>query len=101
MPEVPLSDAIASLRVELQQALEEGAGKPLQFLVSALDVELEVVVTAKASGKASAGLWTVITAEAGAEHSRSRTHRIKLSLTPQTADGERLKIADSLDDRPR
>lgn len=57
MTDVPLSEAIASLRAELQQAMDEGAGKPLRFLVSALDVELEVAVTSKVSGKASGGLW--------------------------------------------
>lgn len=101
MTDVPLSEAIASLRAELQLAMDEGAGKPLRFLVSALDVELEVAVTSKASGKASGGLWKVLTAETGAEHARSRTHRIKLSLTPQTEHGEGVKIADELEERPR
>lgn len=101
MPDISLAEAIASLRSELQGALEEGAGKPLRFLVSSLDVELEVTVASKASGKGSVGLWKVVTGETGAEHSRSRTHRIKLSLTPEGDDGDPLKIGDEVEERPR
>lgn len=101
MTDISLSEAIASLRAELQQAMDEGVGQPLRFLVSSIDVELEVALTTKMSGKASAGLWKVLTAEAGAEHGRSRTHRIKLSLSPQTEDGEDVEITDELEERPR
>lgn len=101
MADVSLSEAIASLRTELQQAMDEGAGSPLRFLVSSIDVELEVAVTTKASGKASASLWKVLTAETGAERDQSHIHRINLSLSPQTEDGSGVQIADELEERPR
>jgi len=91
-----LADAITNLRHELQRAVAGGVGEQLQFELDSVVVELEIAFSTAGRAEAKAGLWTVVSAGASAEHSRQSTHRLTLTLSPQLADapGQKVKIGD-------
>lgn len=78
---VGLSDAIATVRRELEHAIEEGETSPLAFRAG--PVEMEFLVSFSKTGSVGAGVraW-VVSAGAKGELSSSVVHRLKLSLTP-------------------
>ncbi|MEU9190659.1 trypco2 family protein [Streptomyces sp. NPDC048484] len=97
MTEIPLAQAIAELRSELQQAMLAGAGEPLRFELETVDLELQVTMAAGGSTEAKVGLWSVLTAGASADYSRGSVHKLTLKLAPQHADasnGGKLLIGD-------
>jgi hypothetical protein len=78
---VPLSDMIETLRGELQQSMERGAGHKVAFTIDKAELELKVAVSQK--GKAGAGIaFWVVKAEAGVEGQRDFAHTFKLTLKP-------------------
>lgn len=103
MTEIPLARAIAELRSELQKAILTGAGEPLRFELDTVDLELQVALSTKGSADAKAGLWSVLTAGASAEHSHGSVHKLTLKLSPRhadPADGPTVLIGDDLDALP-
>lgn len=82
---IELSQLIAGVRAELQKAREEGQGKPLQFKVR--DIELELAVTTQQADKVKGGI-KIYVLSGGAEESSARVHvhKIKLKLDPQLAE---------------
>ncbi|MFD9903764.1 trypco2 family protein [Streptomyces sp. NPDC059063] len=103
MAEVPLAEAIARLRRELQDAIAAGQGEQLKFELDAVVLELEVALSTGAGAGAKAGFWSVLTAEATADHRRGSTHRLTLTLTPRLADapdGRRVQVGDAMTTRP-
>jgi len=97
MAAVPLSDAIADLRTELQQAIAAGQGEELRFELGPVVLELEVTLTTSAGGDVRVGLWSVLTAGASADHSRGSVHRLTLTLTPRldSAPQKEVLVADA------
>ena len=91
MSGIALSDAIADLRRELTRALEQGADDTVRFAVGPVELELQVELTASASGKAETKWW-VVSAAGELSGERATTHRLKLTLQPQI-DGASLQIA--------
>lgn len=90
---IPLGEMIEVLRQELQDAQVSGAGKPIAFEVSQVELELKVTITRKAQAGAKIAFWVV---NAGGEVDRGREdlHTFRLTLSPLTAaTGERLKVA--------
>src|SRR5262249_29895314 len=78
---VPLSDMIETLRTELQQSMQRGAGQKVAFAIDKADLELKVAVSQK--GKAGAGIaFWVVKAEAGVEGQRDFAHTFRLTLKP-------------------
>jgi hypothetical protein len=100
--DVPLADAITNLRHELQRAIARGADEQLQFELDSVVVELNVAFSTVGRADAKAGLWTVVSAGASAEHSRQSTHRLTLTLAPRLADapGQKVKIGDQVAEPP-
>jgi hypothetical protein len=95
--EIPLAQAIAALRSELQQAMLAGAGEPLRFELDTVDLELQVAMASRGSAEAKVGLWSVLTAGTSADHSRESVHKLTLRLSPRHADasdGGKLLIGD-------
>jgi hypothetical protein len=91
---IPLANAIGDLRAELLKALEEGAGKDLQFRLKPIELELKLAVTAGADGDAGVKFWVV---ELGAKgkYENATTHTLKLTLEPVGRDGGPVKISSS------
>lgn len=87
--EIPLSEAIQSLRTELIAAMESGKDEPLQFSIAEVEVELRVGISRNAVAKGSLG-FTVLGMGIGGEGSRGfeRVHTVKLKLQPRLAHGD-------------
>jgi hypothetical protein len=93
MTGLTLSEAIASLRSELQQAMEDGFAlqqvtdddgpELIRFVLGPVQLELEVAATGSAGADGKIGLWRVVAIGAQGERSSSSTHRLNLTLTPQ------------------
>lgn len=96
-----LDEAIATLRADLQAAINEGNSKDVQFGVG--DIELTLQLVAKKQGGGNFG-WSVLGINAGG--SSERTHVVKLVLKPRyrTADGtysEDFAIASRVAEEPQ
>lgn len=103
MAEVPLAEAIANLRSELQSAMADGQEEQLKFELDSVVLELDVAISTGAGTGVKAGFWSVVTAEASADHRRGATHRLTLTLTPHlsgTTDGQRVRVGDEMSVRP-
>ncbi|WAU78373.1 hypothetical protein O1Q96_00560 (plasmid) [Streptomyces sp. Qhu-G9] len=89
--EIELADAVAAMRDELLAAAARGAGQDLAFQVG--PVELEFAVELRADAKVKAGFKALVaTADVEAGVARTRTHRVKIALTPQQPGGGDLLI---------
>ncbi|WP_329501461.1 trypco2 family protein [Kitasatospora herbaricolor] len=93
---IELADAVAAVRDELLEAAARGVGQDVVFKVG--PVELEFAVELKADTKVKAGFkaW-VVDASVAAGASRASTHRVKVTLQPQKADGGDLLVHGSAD----
>ena len=91
---VGLSEAIATVRAELERAIEEGEGSALAFRAGPIEMEFQVSFSKTGSAGAGVRAW-VVSAETKGELSNSATHRLKLSLTPvRRPDGTDQIIGD-------
>jgi hypothetical protein len=88
---VPLSTAIAQIRRQLEEAMQDGDESPLAFRPGAVELEFEVAFSASGSGEFGVKAW-VISAGAKGEVSRAVTNRMKISLTPVNRDGSNALI---------
>lgn len=85
MAEIPLAKAIESLREELGQAMVTGAGKPLQFALKEVHLELTVAITKSGEGSAQVGIWNILTLGSKGDYNHATTHTLTLTLTPHLA----------------
>ncbi len=94
MSELGLSEAIGQLRCEISASIEAARNEPLQFQLGPVELELQVQLSAKAGVKGEAK-WVVVSfgADAGAE--RTRTHKVKLTLTP-AFEGRDVAVSDEI-----
>ena len=102
---IRLAETVRSLRAELYEAMDEGAGEQLRFRAGAVELEFEVAVTEGKEGEAGARFW-VITAGGKASSANTATHRVKLTLTPQVQRGDAddpldALIGDRVEGRPK
>jgi hypothetical protein len=89
-----LSEAIATVRQELEQAIAEGEGSALGFRAGPVELEFQITFTKAGSAEAGVRAW-VVTAGAKGEISHSTVHTLKLSMTPvQRSDGSDQIIGD-------
>jgi Trypsin-co-occurring domain 2 len=86
MSEMGLAKAIAQLRAEVAQAIDQGRREALKFELSPIEVELQVQLTQEADAKAEVK-WVVVSIGAGVKSESVQTHKIKFTLTPQGTDG--------------
>lgn len=72
-----LAGAIEGLRNDLQEAVERGLDQRLRFMLSPIELTLNVVATAEGHGRIG---WKVL--EVGGSVERETTQELKLTLTP-------------------
>jgi hypothetical protein len=70
MTSVGVADAIASLREELQRAMETGANDQLRFRLSPIELTLQVIVTKQGNGKVG---WHILDVGGSAEREATQT----------------------------
>jgi len=94
-----LAEAVRDLRSEIAAAIQTGKDEQLKFALGPVELELQVALTLKGGAKAKAK-WLVVSigAESGIE--RERTHKVKLTLTPQWDGEPRVLIRDERDAKP-
>jgi Trypsin-co-occurring domain 2 len=82
---IPLSEAIETLRSELQRAWEDGAGQRIQFGVSEMSLTISLVAAKQrdASGKVR---WWVIEGGVTSGNSSQATQTLTLTLNPLVVD---------------
>lgn len=80
---VSLSEAIAVLRAELQDAMEAGDGSRLRFGIDSIELELELAVNATKSADGKLSLWKVLSAGGSLAATSSAKHRMTLVLKPR------------------
>jgi hypothetical protein len=83
---VPLADLIQALREELQTAINQAEGQPLQFALGPVELELNVEVTHEVGGEGGIKFW-VFTAGASASRTASTTQHFRLTLQPTLSSG--------------
>jgi hypothetical protein len=96
---IGLPEAIRSLRSELSEAMQEGAGEQVRFRLGPVELELAVEVTQEAGGSGGVRFW-VVSLEAQGKASRTSTNRLKLTLAPITSTGEELEVGGKVAIRP-
>jgi hypothetical protein len=94
-----LSEAIESLRAELEYAQREGQGKKLQFNIGAIELELEVLVEKEASGGAKLNWW-IFVGGADAKVKGSDRHKLKLTLLAIDSGGQPLRVSKTQEQLP-
>jgi hypothetical protein len=99
---LPLADAIGELRNELMAAVDNAAGEDLKFVVEAIEVEMQVVVTTTVKGESGGSLFGVLALKAAADHANAATHKVKLQLRPTAAGGRGdVYVSDQVPARPQ
>lgn len=84
--EIELTDAVATLRDELLEAAARGVGRDVAFKVGPVELEFAVELRQDVRAKAGFKAW-VVSGDIDAGVNRGRTHRVKVTLTPQQPDG--------------
>ena len=85
--QVTLTEAIAQLRAQLEDAQEEGRGKSLRFLDQSVEVELSIVFKTEFEGGAGVKAW-FLDISGKAKSADENVHKVKLVLEPVGPDGK-------------
>jgi hypothetical protein len=93
---ISLEAAIRDLRTQLQKAAAEGANAAIRFVPKAVEVELSMEISKEAEGKASGGLWSIVSLEGSAKASSGNTHTVRLTLEPVDSSGKPALISSSV-----
>jgi Trypsin-co-occurring domain 2 len=99
MTQIRLSDAIENLRQELKLAQRRGEGEHLQFKVSSIEVELEVVAESDAGGSGKIN-WMVFSGGIDIKEKDVHKHKLKLNLQPAIDGGADLNVSQQKSYRP-
>lgn len=92
---VELAAAVRAVRDELMNAAEAADGETVRFDVGEIQMEFAVELRHDAGAKGGFKAW-VVSADAEARTSRSRTHRVAFTLTPRNAEtGGRVEIGSA------
>lgn len=93
MEEMELVEAVQTIRDELLRAAASGSESDVAFEVG--PIQLEFSVELRRDARVRGGIKAfVVSADVDAGKSRSRTHKVSLTLTPRaTATGDPLLIA--------
>ena len=95
---IRLSDAIENLREELVLAKKQGKDKDLQFDISAIELELEVVIEKETGTGGKINYW-IFQAGVDAKASKANTHKLKLTLQAIETNGKPLRVSQEQDER--
>lgn len=92
-PPLPsLTEVVARIRDELEEASAAADGESIGFSVD--KVTLEFTVEVHRTGRAGGGLRIgVVTADAGRTVDRAATHRVLVELNPHGEDGARINVS--------
>jgi hypothetical protein len=91
---IPLAEMIETLRAELQKSQEQGAGQAIAFQIDKVELQLKVAISRKVKGEGGIAFW-VVKVGASTEGAQDMTHDFKLTLTPVSRTGGRVKVAES------
>ena len=95
-----LAETIEALRAELTAAMARGSGKPLQFELGQVNVELMLAIIREGSGSGGLRFGVVSFGAAGKAASES-THRLSLTLNPVAArGGDPVRVTADVDGEP-
>lgn len=98
-PWAELGEAVSAIRAQLQEAMDDGIGKTLQFRTG--PVELEFTVEVRKEGEAKTKVFVLPwSAEARGAVSSDAVHRIKLTLQPVDDTGTDALISSEEEERP-
>jgi hypothetical protein len=99
MSDIPLANAIADLRSELEKAIAEGVGHDIRFKPGPIELELSLEIKKEGSGKGSVKFWIV---DLGGEikSANAQMHKIKLNLQLVDKEGRDLLISGNVAGRP-
>ncbi|GGY02297.1 hypothetical protein GCM10010324_56500 [Streptomyces hiroshimensis] len=90
--DMELAAAVQAVRDELMSAAAQGAGSDITFKVG--PIALEFTVELRKDARARGGIRAfVVSGETDAGVSRTRTHRVSLTLEPVRADGDPVLIS--------
>ncbi len=92
--EIGLADAIGQLRREIGAAMASARDEPLKFLLGPVELELQVQLATKGGVKGEAK-WVVVSFGAEASAERTRTHKVKLTLTPKVGGKGDIEVSDT------
>ncbi|MFX0573756.1 trypco2 family protein [Nocardia nepalensis] len=84
--DIELGDAVAALRDQLLAAAAQGSGAEIEFAVGPIEMAFEVELRADAKVKGGFKAW-VVAGDVEAGGSRTRKHRVSLTLNPQRPGG--------------
>ncbi|GAA4412536.1 trypco2 family protein [Actinokineospora soli] len=90
--EIELADAVQALRDELIEAAARANTAGVGFVVGPIELEFAVELKADAKLKTKFKAW-VVSADVEAGVSRGRTHRVKVTLTPESAEGGDVRVS--------
>lgn len=94
-----LGETVSAIRSQLQQAMDEGADKALQFRSG--PVELEFTVAVRKEGEAKAKVFVLPwSAETRVALSADAVHRIKFTMQPVDGVGTDALISSDGEQRP-
>ncbi|GAA3134089.1 trypco2 family protein [Streptomyces echinatus] len=85
--DIELSELLASLRAEIETARTEADGKDVRFKIESVDLELHVAVEKTKQVKGGVKFW-VLSGDLTGGSKNTRTHVIKLRLSPETYDAQ-------------
>jgi hypothetical protein len=91
MAEIGLVEAIASLREELAEAVEEGKNQDIQFPVGQINLEFQVGVTRDVRGGGKLRFW-ILELGVDAGYTAQTVQKVTISLGAGTAENETVKI---------
>ncbi|MFF8310386.1 trypco2 family protein [Streptomyces lydicus] len=94
-PWVGLADAVRGVRAELQEAMAEGQDEALRFEVGPVELEFAVDVRKEGGAEAKAKVYVVSFGARGGL-TATATHRLKLTLQPQDAQGNAARVSTSV-----
>jgi hypothetical protein len=90
---IGLAEAIKDLRLQLQEAMDDGDGKKLRFELQDIDLEFKCSVNRAVDAKAGVEFW-LVNVGAGGKLGDEKTQTIKLKLKPKTGSGEPPLLSD-------
>jgi hypothetical protein len=100
LTEIGLTEAIALVREELVQAVEEGVGSDIQFPVGQVTLEFQVGLTKTDDVHGGLKLW-VLELGASREYARESVQTISIVLGPPVdATGNPIKVSAASEEIP-
>lgn len=76
---MPVARAISDLRAQLIAAADDAQGKAIEFKITSVELELQLVLTSEVSANGKLG-WGVLSFGGGAKAGDSKTHSLKLTM---------------------